>query len=180
MKFNKFIVSLALCSVTLFGDEIISPFAEVQYDMLHGKAHSLSDSASSSTSFVSLHGGVVLEKYHARIYLGYEPIRWNDAQADITSINVDYIKPIINDTLKGYVGAGIGGMSYKADPLKDETTKAIFTMRAGINYDMNSFVYLTTGIKYIFTNNIEIKDSNTLYSKIDNLIGGEIGLGVKF
>ena len=181
MQLNKFILSLALCITTLLADAWnIDTFAEVKYDMLAGKAHSTADTANSTTSFASLSGGVMLNNYNTRIYLSYDPIRWEDAQADVATINADYMQPLLMKDLKAYIGAGIGAMQYKGDPITDEATKEILNLRAGVNYDINSWVYVTAGVRYIFTNDIEIKDSASMHSKIDNLIGGEVGFGVRF
>lgn len=181
MQFNKLILSFALCTTALFAETwSMDTFAELKYDMLSGKAHSAADTANSTTSFASLSGGVVLNNYNTRVYLSYDPIRWEDAQADVVTLNADYMQPILMKDLKAYMGAGIGTMKYKGDPISDEATQNILNIRAGVNYDINSWFYATAGVRYIFTNGIEIKESNTLYSKIDNLVGGEIGLGIRF
>ena len=98
----------------------------------------------------------------------------------MATINADYMQPLLMKDLKAYIGAGIGAMQYKGDPITDEATKEILNLRAGVNYDINSWVYVTAGVRYIFTNDIEIKDSASMHSKIDNLIGGEVGFGVRF
>ncbi len=181
MQFNKFILSLALCTTVLSADAWnMDTFAEIKYDMLNGKAHSVADTANSTTSFASLSGGVMLNNYNIRVYLSYDPIRWEDAQTEVVTINADYLQPILTENLKAYMGAGIGTMKYKGDPITDEATKEILNIRAGVNYDINSWSYVTVGVRYIFTNSIEIKDNASMHSKIDNLVGGEVGLGIKF
>lgn len=179
MQLNRLLLSLTLCSVALLA-ESVNTFAELKYDMLNGKAHSYTDTANATTSFASISGGVELINYSARVYLSYDPIRWNDARADIVTINADYLQPILKENLKAYIGGGVGAIRYKGDPINDEATKTVLNLRAGVNYDINTRFYATAGVRYIFTNGIEIKESNTLYSKIDNLVGGEIGLGIKF
>ena len=181
MRLNKFILSVAFCTTTLLADAgNMDIFAEVKYDMLSGKAHSTADTANSTTSLASVSGGVMLNNYNTRVYLSYDPIRWEDAQADVVTLNADYMQPLLMKDLKAYIGAGIGAMKYKGDPITDEATKEILNLRAGLNYDINSWSYVTAGVRYIFTNNIEIKENASMHSKIDNLVGGEIGLGVRF
>jgi len=179
MQFNKLVLSLALCATALFA-ESMDTFAELKYDMLSGKAHSTADTANSITSFASASGGVVLNNYNTRVYLSYDPIRWEDAQADIVTLNADYMQPLFMKDLKAYMGAGIGTMKYKGDPIREEVTKTILNIRTGVNYDINSWFYATAGVRYIFTNDIKIQESDSLYSNIDNLVGGEIGIGVRF
>jgi opacity protein-like surface antigen len=76
------------------------------------------------------------------------------------------------------MGAGIGSMSYEAKSMKD--TKTVYTMQAGINYSFTKNIYAIAGINYLNTNGLGIKKNQYIYSNVESMLSGEIGVGLRF
>ena len=180
MQFNTLFtvsaLSLALCSSALAKDT--SYFFEGKYSLLDGKATSYVNTASQTTDFITLSAGMHIDDF--RVYAGYDPMRWNDAKADTFSLNADYIGIFNNSDTSWYAGGGIGTMKYESDLFSESSRKTVATVRTGLLYQINSLVYLTAGLRYIYTNNMKIQHSRYFYSKLENMFGADFGFGVRF
>ncbi len=180
MRFNTLFTVSALSTV-LFSSalaEEISYFFEGKYSVLEGKATSYVNTASHTTEFITLSAGIHIDD--VRVYAGYDPIRWKDAQADTVSLNADYIGTFNNKDTNWYAGGGIGTMKYESDLFSESIRKTVVTVRTGLLYQMNDFVYLTAGLRYIYTNKMKIQHSTYLYSTLENMFGADFGVGVRF
>lgn len=180
MRFNTLFtvsaLSTALCSSALAED--MSYFFEAKYSILDGQATSYVNTASLTTDFITLSAGIYIDD--VRVYAGYDPMRWKDAQADTVSLNVDYIGRFNNKDTSWYAGGGIGTMKYESDLFSESIRKTMPTVRTGLLYQMNDFAYLTAGLRYIYTNNMKIQHSTYLYSELENMFGVDFGFGVRF
>lgn len=158
-----------------------SYFIEAKYSYVDGKANSYLDTASDTTAFASVNAGMKLTDTPVRLYIGYDPMRWEDAQADTYSFNVDYVAPIAESKeLSYYAGGGIGLMRIKADDISDTGNGAVASIRAGLTYKFYESLYLTGGVKYIYTNDLKIEENRYLFMQMEDMFGGEIGLGLTF
>lgn len=180
MHLNKKILSTLLAS-TLLGTTLsaldVEGVAELKYGIADGKATSYVDTASDTTSAMHLSFGAEQKNYNTRILLNFKPLRWEDADADLMSLSVDYIQGL-SDNTQLFVGVGLGTMRYEAQDMR--STETIYTAQTGINYDLENSFYLTANMNYIYTNNIRIQKSQYIYSELDNLLGVEVGVGFRF
>ncbi len=173
MKIKNIIASLGLlASFSLANDY----FVQANYGYYDGRANSNSNSADIQTTFPSIELG--MKNKNLNYYLSYDQIRWNDAKAQDLMLNVDYLIP--SNSFEYYLGLGIGSMRYEVDFLSDDETKAVASAKAGINYELSKTYYVSGGLRYLYTNGIEIKDSNNIYSSLDNFVGLELGFGFRF
>lgn len=183
MRCSRFLLSLPLLSFSLVSQDILAAdlnyFVEAKYALLNGKATSYTDTADDVTQFPSINGGVILNKYQLRLYAEYSPVRWEDAEAGAYFINVDYLGSI-DEKLSWYAGAGGGLMKFKADQVENNETKNVFKLQVGVNYQFEDGVYLTAGIRYQNNNSIRIQDNEYVYSELENLLGSELGFGLRF
>ena len=180
MQLNKKILHTLFVS-TLLGTPLsaldLQGVAELKYGVADGKATSYLDSASDTTHAPHLSVGALFNTYNTRILLNYKPIRWEDADADLMSVSIDYLfKASKNIDL--YTGIGLGSMSFEAQGLKD--TKTVYTLQAGANYSITDFLYVIAGINYLNTNDLGIQKSQYIYSHVENMLSAEIGIGFRF
>ena len=173
MAIKKLILTLGLVSSSLLASDL---YMEVNYGAYDGKAKSYQDSADDRTDFPSM---ILGQHYdNLRVYLSYDHLKWEDAKAQDLMINLDYV--IGSKSLDYYIGAGVGKMKFEADDIKDTQSKTVGSIKAGINYSFTKTLYLNTGLRYLYTNDIEIRDEDQLYSYIENMLGLEVGIGVNF
>lgn len=154
-------------------------FAEFKYNIMDGKANSYVDTASDSTKFIALKAGKYLDEYPVRLSLEYDPIRWKDAQVDIITLNAEYVNSI-NKDLQYFAGVGIGRLHFQGDPINYTGLTVTSRVQAGLIYDINKNIYLTSDVQYIYTNDAKIQDNAYSYSYLDNFFGMGFGVGVKF
>jgi hypothetical protein len=180
MQLNKKIFHTLLTS-TLLATTLsaldIQAIGELKYSIADGKAKSYSDTANNTTHAPLLGVGVQLQEYNTRILLNYKPIRWKDADADLISLNLDYIFKA-SQNIDLFVGGGMGTMSLEAQNIKE--TKTVYTMHGGLNYAITESFYATAGINYLNTNNLGIEKSQFLYAHLENMLSVEMGIGFRF
>ena len=180
MLFNKKALH-ALFASTLLGTSLsaidLQGIAEFKYAIADAKAQSYLNTASDTTHAPHLSVGALFNAYNTRILLNYKPIRWEDADADLVSLSLDYVfKASQNVDL--YTGAGLGSMSFKAQGLKDR--KTVYTLQAGLNYSITDSFYAIAGINYLHTNDLGIQKNQFIYSNVENMLSAEVGIGFRF
>ena len=173
MKIKNIIGSLVLLSSISFANDYFVEFNSGYYD---GKAESTSNSADEQTIVSGLELGMREKGYD--LYFSYDYISWDDAKAQNLIFNVDFIIPY--KSLDYFVGLGIGTMKYEVDDIVGDETKGVASIKAGINYTLDNSLYLSTGLRYLITNDIEVRDENDIYSSLDNMFGLSVGVGLRF
>ena len=179
MRFNKIAVTALLATTltnALYAKDVAA-VAEAKYSLANAKATSYTNTASDITHAQHLSVGLHLNAYDTRVMLNYKPIRWKDAKADLVSVGFDYIHKIDTE-IELYMGAGFGTMSYEAKEIRDK--KTVYTLQAGINYTITESLYAIAGINYLNTNGLGIHQSRFIYSNVESMFSGEIGVGVRF
>lgn len=179
MHFNKKIITTLLATTLtsqLYAFDI-NAVAEAKYSLANAKATSYLNTASDITHAPHLSVGALLAEYNTRALINYKPIRWRDAEANLMSLSLDYIYTA-NKDIELYVGAGIGSMSYEAKSMKD--TKTVYTLQAGLNYTITENLYAIAGINYLNTNGLGVYKDQYIYSDVESMFSGEIGVGVRY
>jgi len=170
------LLAATLLSTTLSASDVAG-VVELKYGIADGKATSYVDTASDTTSALHLSFGAEQTNYNTRVLLNFKPLRWKDAKADLLSLSVDYIQSM-NDKTQLFVGLGVGTMTYKAQDMK--TTEIVYTTQVGANYALAENFYVTANINYVYTNGIRIEQSKYIYSELENLLGVEVGIGLRW
>jgi opacity protein-like surface antigen len=180
MQLSKKIISslLAISAFsTLVSAKDVKGVLELKYGVADGKATSYANTASDTTSALHLSFGAQQKNYNTRTLINFKPIRWEDADAELFSVSVDYMHKLDPKT-QLFGGAGLGTMSYEAKDMR--TRETVLTAQAGANYTLSKNFYATANINYIYTNDIRIQKSQYIYSELDNLLGVEVGVGLNF
>jgi len=170
------LMAATLLSTTLSASDVTGVL-ELKYGIADGKATSYTDTASDTTSALHLSFGAEQEKYNTRTLINFKPIRWEDADADLFSLSVDYMHQLDPKT-QLFGGLGLGTMTYEAKNMRNRET--VYTAQAGANYTLSQNYYLTANMNYIYTNDIRIQKSQYLYSELENLLGVEVGIGFRW
>ena len=180
MQYNKktltTLLAATLLSTTLSALDL-QGLAELKYGIADGKAKSYLNTASNTTHAAHLSMGAYLPEYNTRAMLNYKPIRWEDADADLISLSVDYLYRA-NQNLDLFAGAGIGSMSFEAQNMKD--TKTVYTLQIGLNYTLSKQFYTTANINSIYTNDLGVYKNQYTYAELEDLLGLEVGIGYSF
>lgn len=179
MHFNKKVLS-ALVATTLTSSLLaldINAVAEAKYSVANAKATSYVNTASNTTYAPHFSVGALFGEYNTRVLINYKPIRWEDAEADLVSLSLDYIYKA-GAKIDLYAGAGIGSMKYKAQNMED--TKTVYTLQAGANFMLTENFYAILGVNYLNTNDLGIRKNQYIYSDVEDMFSAEIGVGVKF
>jgi hemolysin activation/secretion protein len=169
------IIAIGLLTSIAFSSDY---FVQTNVGYYDGMAKSTSNSADDNTIIPSVELGMKGKSYN--FYLSYDQIKWNDAKAQDAMVNIDYVIP--SNSIDYYLGLGVGKMKYEVEDISSKAVKEnVASIKAGINYDLSKSFYVNTGLRYLYTNDIEVKDTtNNVYSKLDNFTGLEVGIGLKF
>lgn len=180
MQYNKktltTLLAATLLSTTLSASDV-EGILELKYGIADGKATSYVNTASDTTSAMHLSFGAEQKNYNTRVLLNFKPLRWEDADADLMSLGVDYIQSL-SDTTQLFAGVGLGTMRYEAQDMR--ATETVYTAQAGASYALSQNFYATANINYIYTNDIRIQKSQYIYSELEDLLGVEIGIGLRW
>jgi opacity protein-like surface antigen len=180
MQFNKkrvtTLLAATLLSTTLSASDVAGVL-ELKYGIADGKATSYVNTASDTTSALHLSFGAEQKNYNTRTLINFKPLRWEDAEADLISLGVDYIQSF-SDNTQFFGGIGLGTMRYEAQDMR--ATETVYTAQAGINYTLTNNFYATANINYIYTNDIRIQKSQYVYSELEDLLGVEVGIGLRW
>ena len=170
------LLATTLLSTTLSASDV-EGVLELKYGIADGKATSYVDTASDTTQALHISFGAEQKNYNTRTLINFKPLRWEDADADLISLGVDYIQSLSKET-QLFAGIGLGTMSYEAQDMKARET--VYTAQAGLNYTLTNNFYATANINYIYTNDIRIQKSQYIYSELEDLLGVEVGIGLRW
>ena len=170
------LLSATLLSTTLCASDV-KGVLELKYGVADGKTTSYVDTASDTTSALHLSFGAEQKNYNTRTLINFKPLRWEDADAELYSLTVDYMHSLDPKT-QIFGGLGLGTMSFKAQDMRARET--VYTAQAGVNYTLSNNFYATANMNYIYTNDIRIEKSQYIYSEIENLLGVEVGVGLRW
>ena len=175
MQLTKIVVITAL----LLSTQLVAKernYIEFRYGIYDGKVKSYTDTASDTTHSPSLTLGRYLSSDSSyRATISYDYFNWSDANANNISLGIQRVDNL-QESLDIYYGVDVGVFSFKGDALKKGSSKPSLSLRVGLEYPLTQRVEATVGLRYIYTGNINIEESQYLYSKVDNMLGGEVGI----